>query len=84
MSKDFNIIKHKQNIINLISLIINKIELIRNIPQIGGSVDNYIENILILFPSYFFLKKDNSEIIQICINFCDKLIKKTQNFLKNI
>ena len=79
LSKDFNIIKHKQNIINLISLIINKIELIRNIPQIGGSVDNYIENILILFPSYFFLKKDNSEIIQICINFCDKLIKKTQD-----
>ena len=84
LKKDFNIHKHKENIINLISIIINKIESLRSIEYIKGNVDFYLENILLLFPSYFFLKKENLEILQICIGFCDKLIKqKNQEHLKN-
>ena len=52
LNKDFDIQKHKQNIINLISLIINKIEIFRQIYHI--EVDYFIENILLLFPSFFF------------------------------
>ena len=77
INKDFNIQEHKQNIINLISLIISKIEIFRQIYQI--EIDYFMENILLLFPSFFFLKKDNIELLNLCISFCEKLINKTKD-----
>ena len=72
--QDFNIENHKQNILNTISLIINKIELFRNLTEWP---DDYLEEILLLFPSFFFLQKDNINLLQICIDLCKKLLKKT-------
>ena len=68
---DFNIGKHKHNIINLIYLIINKVP----IEKIEESLD-YLEKILLLFPSYFFLKKENLDLLHICFNLCENLIKR--------
>ena len=78
MLNDFNIEKHKQNIINLISLLINKINSLVSTEQLEESLI-YLENILLLFPSYFFLKKNNLDILQICIDLCDELIEKIKN-----
>ena len=75
LDSDFNIGKHKQNIINLIYLFINKIDSLISIDK--ESLD-YLEEILLLFPSYFFLKKENLDILQICINFCNQLIEKIE------
>ena len=82
LHKDFSIVKHKQNIINLICSMINKINSLASPEQIGESLA-YLEDILLLFPSYFFLKKENFEILQVCIGLCDKLIKKIEksNFI---
>ena len=71
---------HKQNIISIISLIVNDIELFRKLKEWS---DVYLEEILILFPSYFFLEKDNIKLLQICIHLCKKLIEKTnKEYLK--
>ena len=74
-NEDFNIYKHKQNILSLISLIVNKINFFREVKEkgIAEQIDKYIENILLLFPSYFFLEKDNNQILRICIDFCKRL-----------
>ena len=34
--------------------------------------DDYLEEILLLFPSFFFLQKDNINLLQICIDLCKK------------
>ena len=77
-SEDFNIHKHKKNIANLIELIINNIEILRQIEEIEDKIDFFLENILLLFPSYFFIEKENIEILQKCITFCNRLIEKTK------
>ena len=77
-SEDFNIHKHKKNIANLIELIINNIEIFRQIEEIEDKIDFFLENILLLFPSYFFIEKENIEILQKCITFCNRLIEKTK------
>ena len=85
LHNDFSIVKHKYNIINLISLMINKINSLISPEQIEESLA-YLEDILLLFPSYFFLKKENLDIILICIGLCDKLIDKIKklNFIHKI
>ena len=79
LKKDLNIENHKKNIINLISLIIKYITLFRQQKIIIEEIDDYLEDTLILFPSYFFLKKDNKKLIQLCIYFCEQLIKVTED-----
>ena len=74
-NQDFKMENHKQNIISIISLIVNDIELFRKLKKWS---DIYMEEILILFPSYFFLDKDNIKLLQICIHLCKKLIEKTK------
>ena len=74
-NQDFKMENHKQNIISIISLIVNDIELFRKLKEWS---DVYLEEILILFPSYFFLEKDNINLLQICIHLCKKLIEKTK------
>ena len=63
------------------ALIVNNIELFR---KINKSLDYYLEEILLLFPSFFFFQKDDIELVQICINLCKKLIKQTndENLIK--
>ena len=90
LKKDFNIQKHKDNIRNLISFIIENLVAFRNIKGISKEIDFYLEDILLLFPSYFFLDVDNIKILENCIKFVDILISKkvdensnkTQNQLK--
>ena len=77
LNEDFDIAKHKCNIISLISFIINKIESFRESGLLKNKIHNYLEAILLLFPSYFFLKKDNLEVLQNCIESTKKLIEKT-------
>ena len=60
--KDCSIIKHKQNILNLISFIANNIETVvecdpQKIKEKKTQIYHILENVLLLFPSYFFLKK---------------------------
>ena len=71
---DFKIENHKQNILNIISIVVNNIE---SFLQLEEWTNDYLEDILLLFPSFFFLHKDNIELLQICIEFCKKLIIKT-------
>ena len=76
LNKDFYIHKHKENIINLISFITKEISLIK---VVKNEIVYYLEGILLLFPSYFFLEKDNIKILQFCIDNCQKLIDKNIN-----
>ena len=78
LNKDFSIMSHKENILNIMTLIINKIELFRK-KQIREDIDFYLEEILLLFPSYFFLKKENKYILLICISLCKNLISNTKD-----
>ena len=81
ISFDFKLENHKFNILNLISLIVNNIKVFRELQEWS---DDYLEEILLLFPSFFFLEKDNLKILQICIDLCKKLIKTTnEENLKN-
>jgi hypothetical protein len=75
LHKDFSIRSHKKNIINLISIIVDNINLFREICNQNNELENCLETILLLFPSYFFLKRDCINILKSCINFSDKLIK---------
>ena len=86
-NEDFNIYKHKQNIIYIISFVINSIKLFRQMEEkkeIFRQINNYIESILLLFPSYFFIDKDNIEILQICIDFCKQLNKNSNHRQNNL
>ena len=84
-NKDYNIESHSMNILNLISLIIENINIFRQIEIISDVLDIYLEKILLLFPSYFFLKRNCLNILKSCINLCDKLIEgsnKDKNKIK--
>ena len=61
---------------NLISFITKEISLIK---VVKNEIVYYLEGILLLFPSYFFLEKDNIKILQFCIDNCQKLIDKNIN-----
>ena len=77
LHKDFSIQMHKKNILNLISLIVNNINLFRQI--YNNELDVLLETILLLLPSYFFLKRDCITILKSCINFCNKLIESNKD-----
>ena len=77
--KDFDIENHKENILSLINLVVNDIKLFRKLKQWK---DYYLEEILLLFPSFFFLSKDNKKYLQICIDLCTKLIFNSGEDLK--
>ena len=77
LHKDFSIQMHKKNILNLISLIVNNINLFRQI--CSNELDILLEAILLLLPSYFFLKRDCITILKSCINFCNKLIESNKD-----
>ena len=76
LKKDFiiHIQKHKDNILSLISYIVENITKFRNINEISKEIDFYLEDILLLFPSYFFLEIDNIKILKKCIELLDRLI----------
>ena len=76
LDKDYKIEKHIKNILNLISIIVIKFNSYSKIEEIKHELDEYLEDILLLFPSYFFLKKDNVEYIQKSIEFCNILSRK--------
>ena len=81
--KDFDINKHKENIYNIIALIINNFDKI--IPEDNyinnkkNNIISYIEEILLLYPSAFFLKKSCKNIIQKCKYLCQKCIEYLKN-----
>ena len=82
---DFNIKNHKENIYNLISYLINKLNLFDN----DYVSMEYLVEILLLFPSYFFLKKICKHYIIKCLEFCrkcerhyDKLLENNENLNK--
>ena len=79
-NKDFDIIKHKENIVNLISLVINNIE------KFDSKLIIYIKEILLLFPSTLFLNKYCKDILQKCRFFCEKCIEyfKRENKLCDV
>ena len=79
--ENFKIENHKHNIMSLISLVTDKIELFRKIEE---STDDYLEEILLLFPSFYFLKKDNIKLLQDCIYLCMKLINDIEESEKKI
>ena len=85
-NEDFNIYKHKQNILSLINLVICKINFFRELKEkkIAEQIDNYIESILLLFSSYFFQEKDNIQILQICIGLYKKLDKNLNKKRDNL
>ena len=65
---DFNINNHRENIYNLISYLVEKLEYIRIYKE---DID-YLVEILLLFPSFFYLKKICQRYIKKCIEFCSK------------
>ena len=75
LNQDYNIKNHRENIFNLIEQIINEYNLYSSIEKIKEKLDKYLEEILLLFPSYFFLEKNNKKYIGKSIEFCNKLIK---------
>lgn len=76
LDKDFDIMKHKENISNIILLIINNFErFITNDDNIENNIVDYIEEILLLFPSALFLKKTCKNILLICKGFCQRFIE---------
>ena len=70
ISYDFDLERHSKNIINL---------MIDNIKEIGDSlkknniIKEYIEQILIMLPSCYFLKKECKNIIRKCQKICNDL-----------
>ena len=83
LSQDYNINNHINNIINVIEIIINNFEFFNNNDKIKEEMITYLEEILLLFPSYFFLKQDNIKYINKSISLCEKLIlKKFENNFK--
>ena len=76
---DFNISKHENNIRNLLSLTIDLLK-----DKSDMKIENYfsvIEEILLLFPSYYFNKRNCKDILKESIYYCNEI----QNiFKKNI
>ena len=67
-------------------MIVNKINFFREIKEKEkvNQIDDYIENILLLFPSYFFREKDNIQILETSIVFCRKLNKSLTEKQENL
>ena len=66
INKDFNIKNHYENIYNLINYLVNKLEYFDE----AFMYIEYLIEILLLFPSYFFLKKICKYYIKKCKEFC--------------
>ena len=79
MDKNYNIMMHKDNILSLISLIISNLEVFLSEDE---KIEEYIEEILLLYPSAFFFKKFCKEILQNCKFFCDNCIKYFKKDIK--
>ena len=76
LNQDYNIKKHLENILYLIDFIISNINSFSIINEIKEEFDKYLNEILLLFSSYFFLKNDNIKYIYKCIELSNKLLKK--------
>ena len=71
LQNDFNLERYKNNIINLLE---NNLEYIKILLNNNDSVFNeYLEQILIMLPSSFFLQKDCKIIINECIKISEEL-----------
>ena len=71
LQNDFNLERYKNNIINLIE---NNLEYIKILLNNNDSVFNeYLEQILIMLPSSFFLQKDCKIVINKCIKISEEL-----------
>lgn len=71
LKNDFNLERYKNNIINLLE---NNLEYIKILLNNNDSVFNeYLEQILIMLPSSFFLQKDCKIIINECIKISEEL-----------
>ena len=71
LQNDFNLERYKNNIINLIE---DNLEIIKILLNNNDSVFNeYLEQILIMLPSSFFLQKDCKIIINKCIKISEEL-----------
>ena len=79
LNNDFNIKNHAENINNLINYLVDKIEYFGEQP-IYIEYIKYLLEIILLFPSYFFLKKICISYIKKYIYFCNKCI---EHFEKN-
>ena len=77
---DFNINNHRENIINLIDYLVGKLDFI--IKEYYTYID-YLLEILLLFPSFFFLKKICRKYIEKCKEFCSICIKYCESDKEN-
>ena len=77
IDNDFKVENHRENIINLIGYLVEKIDYIND----GNYITyiDYLVEILLLFPSYFFLKKICKNYIKKCKELCLQCI----NYYKN-
>ena len=78
LSDDFNIKNHVENIYKLINYLVNKIKYFEDKPK----YIEYLLDILLLFPSYFFLKKICYSRVTECKGFCDICIAHFESNLK--
>ena len=75
IGKDFNIQKHKENIFYLINYLVDKLHYFYE----QYIYIEYLIEILLLFPSYFFLKKICKLYIKKSIEFCNKCLDFYEN-----
>ena len=80
LDKDFNIQNHRENIYYLISYLVEKLDYI---DEAYVYID-YLVEILLLFPSYFFLKKVCKTYIKKCKEFCIRCINHYEKRNENI
>ena len=84
--KNFDILKQKENIINIISLVIDDLKN-SNLNDVisDNKIIKYIQEILLLFPSVMFFTKHCKNILKKCKYFCEKCINiLNKNKLSNI
>ena len=74
---DFNVKKHRENIYNLISYLVVRLDYIKEEDYI---YIDYLVEILLLFPSFFFLKKICRKYIEKCKEFCSICIKYFEQY----
>ena len=80
LDKDFNIQNHRENIYYLISYLVEKLDYIDE----AYIYIDYLVEILLLFPSYFFLKKICKTYIKKCKEFCIRCINHYKKRKENI
>ena len=73
IDNDFNVNNHKDNIYNLIKYLINKLDYFDDL-----SIE-YLVEILLLFPSFFFLKKSCKDYVIKCRDFCGRCEQYYEN-----